>query len=326
MYLGAAHQGGAATIFRPDPAHDDRPDSVELPGLQLDELVRRITAFRDAAAGWVSNDVEGRGFEDHVVGLLQWVGEIVWEPVLRRWPWLHGTRVAVVPIGEVAQLPLFTALFEERPLCAQLDLTVAPSSRSLILAAMADQRDGPVLVAADPSPDHGEIASSLDEVTAVAAAYGVPARVLKAPDADLIADIRSASVVHLACHGLLDTAEPLDSALRLGEPVSVRILLAEDLMPGSLLVLSACDLANIGSAAPAEQLGFPAALLASGARSVVAAHWPVPDNRRTVRFMTEFHRELARVTPPAALGTTVGRAHEAGTSAVLWGAFAHFGA
>jgi len=74
----------------------------------------------------------------------------VWQPLLDRWPDLREWPFVVLPLGEAAQLPLYTALIDDRPACATLDLTIAPSARPLVLAAEHPIASGATLVAADP--------------------------------------------------------------------------------------------------------------------------------------------------------------------------------
>ena len=68
-----------------------------------------------------------------------------------------------------------------------------------------------------------------------------------------------------------------------------------------LIVLSACDLA-ISSTHPGDQLlGFAAALLDMGTRTIIASVMPVPD-APAKRLMSDLHRQLiAGVSPAVAL-------------------------
>jgi len=147
------------------------------------------------------------------------------------------------------------------------------------------------------------------------------------PPAGLVDRIAAAHLVHLASHGVLDAQDPLRSSLLLGQAIPLGTLLEEDLQRGATVVLSACHLAGIGTAQSSEQLGFPAAILAMGAGSVIAALWPVPDSEETVRLMTHLHEELrAPCSPSVALGRAVARAAAEGLRPTVWSSFTHFGA
>ena len=300
------------------------------------------------AAARRAREVTGTALTKHVEQLLAWLGESVWRPVLDHWPDLRRRRLAVVPLGEMAQLPLYTALVDDEPVCAMLDVTVAPSARSLVLAGEHPIATGSAFVAADPATGEDELPYVVDEAHAVAAVHGVPAVIVRdasgppaddrmraTPDTmpqlatvpgDMLRQIRASATVHLACHGLIRPSAPLDSALLLGGSLTVATMLTEDLLPGMTMVLSACDLAGIGKQTPGEQLGFPAVLLAAGARSVVAALWPVPDTSRTVRLMTHLHEERTAAPTARALGSAIARSRDSGAPASLWASFTYFGA
>jgi len=235
-----------------------------------------------------------------------------------------------------------------RPACSVLDLTIAPSARFLVLASEHPAATGPVFVAGDPSSGENLLPCVVAEVKAVAAVHDVEPAIFNEPaepvpedgrlrtassrtpgepaGTELLSRLRGSAVVHLACHGIIAPGAPLRSALLLGGELSLETVLAEDLLPGCTIVLSACDLAGIGTDLPGEQMGFPGVLLAGAARTVVAALWPVPDSHRTVRLMKRFHEELRNTTPDRALGTAIGQAFDSGAPASIWAPFTCFGA
>ncbi|GAB3472516.1 CHAT domain-containing protein [Actinophytocola sediminis] len=350
LYVGGGLTDGVAVLF--DAAAIDDParsiaSSVELPGVDITAVERKISELHAVAAARRAREVTGTALSSHVEDLLGWLGESLWQPVLARWPHLRDRPLAVVPLGELAQLPLYTALIDDEPACAALDLTIAPSARSLVLAGEHPAATGAAFVAADPATGDDELPFVVPEANAVAAVHGVTPviigqpvgqqdedRLRAAPAAmpphesagELLARLRASATIHLACHGVIRPSEPLDSALVLGGSLTLSTMLSEDLLPGTTMVLSACDLAGIGKHTPGEQLGFPAVLLAAGARSVIAALWPVPDANRTVRLMTRLHEELATAPATRALGRAVAGARDAGAPASLWASFTHFGA
>ena len=332
LYVSGGVDPGVATLVDvsvlDDPA---RPvtTSVDLHGVSLPVIGEKAVSLFTATAGRRTGELSGAAFDDHVVDLLNWVGGTIWGPVLATWPHLADQPFTVVPLGECGMLPLYTALVDGRPLCTSVDLTIAPSGRSLVLAAESPPASGEVFVAADPSSGDDELRYVVDEAAAVAEVRHTKPVVVGRQgleETDLVVRIRDSAVVHLACHGVISPVEPLRSSIVLGRPITAGTVLDEDLRRGSLIVLSACDLAGIGTYAPGEQLGFPAVLLAAGARSVVAALWPVPDTRRTVRLMTRFHQEARTSTTTKALAAAIGHAHDSGAAATLWAPFACFGA
>jgi hypothetical protein len=280
-----------------------------------------------------------------VTHLLDSVADTVWQPVLQRWPDLLTTPTALVPIGSAACLPFYTAPVRRddgivMPVCSLMNLTIAPSARSLLLAATWPVPSPEVLVAFDRGERIGQpIRITAKEAQMVADVHGVApldAGALDAPrssggsadepDSRVIARIRVATILHLACHGNLSADQPLDSWLQLGSRMRLRDLLAENLQAGALVVLTACSIGGIGTAQPAEQLGFPAALLAKGARAVLGALWPMRDTTSTARLMHDFHTRLAHEPSPLALGAAIGHAHTRGIRPEIWSPLAHFGA
>lgn len=349
LYLGGSPYDGVAVLF--DAAALDDPSrplatSITLPGLDIMWVQREVAGLRRAAEARRALRTSGTDLTRHVEDVLGRLGDLVWRPVLERWPHLRGTSLAAVPLGELSQLPLYTSMLDERPACSELDLTIAPSARTLVLAGEYPPTPGPVFVAADPATGDDELHHVVAEAEAVAAVHDARPLIVTAPvgpppaeeklrtatDApaerspvELLHRVRDSAVVHLACHGVINHRDPLTSSLVLGGSLTLNTVLAEDLRHGCVVILSACDLAGVGIDTPGEQLGFPAVLLAGGARNVVAALWPVPDSPRTVRLMRRFHEGLASVPPGRALGTAIGHAFDAGVSASLWAPFTCFG-
>ncbi|MFJ2645588.1 CHAT domain-containing protein [Streptomyces sp. NPDC087420] len=359
LYLAPGVRGGTAIRLEAPGSGRRLCESIALPGLGLEAVQARLDTLRASLAAEPPL-VKAR---DRAVREAQAaVTDAVWKPVLDAWPDLMGGRVALVPLGQSALLPLYTAPVDGIPVCGLLDLTVVPSGNALMFAAAwpRPSRIDPLIVA-DPWYHDGAggkpIPFTVPEARAIAAVHGVTPTILRdqntaaadpqgperlrglgrsssgvarptgpAPEG-LAQQMTSANLIHLAGHGSLDAHHPLESTILLGQPLPLSSLLGHDLRRGTTVVLSACHLAGIGIRLPGEQLGFPAALLAMGASSVIAALWAVPDSEQTIRLMSTFHEELRRgVLPSAALGTAVTQAAAAGARPTAWGSFTHFGA
>jgi CHAT domain-containing protein len=155
----------------------------------------------------------------------------------------------------------------------------------------------------------GRLPASADEAR-LAGHFGRNSRWLvgtKASESALKAALADTTfgVLHLATHAIVDDWTPARTALALapdasddgflspGEILSLRI-------PAELVVLSACRTAA-GPVVTGEGVqGLTAPLLAAGARSVVATHWPIRD-QVTLPFVRVLYRSLAA-------GQTVGDA------------------
>lgn len=142
----------------------------------------------------------------------------------------------------------------------------------------------------------------------------------------LIDAISRANTIHLACHGSVSTHDGNSPRLFLQGSLLLEDLVQARLTSGSTMVLSACSVGGNTADAPLEILGFPATLLAIGARNVIASMWPVPDNAHTVRFMNDIHLRLADGLPASkALAQATRDAIAANSPAAVWGGFSAFG-
>lgn len=117
--------------------------------------------------------------------------------------------------------------------------------------------------------------------------------------AGLYAGLPQARWLHVAAHGLLDTEQPMESALVLAAPEDgsgAGLWTALDILRGpaiaaDLVSLSACRLGG-GRALPGEGLlGVRHALRAAGAREVLSSLWDVSDSAGA-ELMVQFHRAL----------------------------------
>lgn len=149
-----------------------------------------------------------------------------------------------------------------------------------------------VRVSVGPGLARGE--AEADAVVAVWGRSGAPADVARSPHAaDLVEALSGAGVVHVAAHGTHQPQSPLFSSLALhGGPV-----FAHELQPTGVaadhVVLSACDVGTSSFRPGDEELGLAASMLSLGARSVVAAVAPVPDDV-AADVMTRHHESLSR--------------------------------
>jgi CHAT domain-containing protein len=115
-----------------------------------------------------------------------------------------------------------------------------------------------------------------------------------------------AALAHLACHGHFRADSPLFSSLELADGRLNVYELQQLAHAPEVVVLSACDLALSALHPGDELLGFAAALLGMGTKTIVASVVPVPDAAAR-RLMLSVHRELLARAPPA---TALARAQE----------------
>ncbi len=199
--------------------------------------------------------------------------------------------MVLVPTGALHGIP-WSAL----PSMRGRPLVIAPSAATwLSLQRRSRRRRVKVVSVAGPRLRHARA-----EAAAVGALYG-SATILDRQEATAAAVTRAlsgATVAHLACHGHFRSDSPLFSSLQLADgPLNVYELQRLSRAP-ELIVLSACDLA-VSDARPGDELlGFAAALIGMGSRTVIASVVPVPD-AATKRLMAAFHRQLVTGRSPA---------------------------
>jgi hypothetical protein len=217
----------------------------------------------------------------------QTLDELLIAPLATR---LGDRELVLAPTGALHALPwaLLPSL-RGRP------LTIAPSAAIWLMRQSPPRRRRKVVLAAGPHLRHARA-----ELNAVAELYP-EAIMLQGRAADVgsvLRAINGASIAHLACHGRMRSDSPLFSSLELADgPLNVYEL-QHLRRPPELVVLSSCDLATSATHPGDELLGFAAALLNMGTRTVIASTVPVPD-AAAKRLMRALHEQLAARQPPA---------------------------
>ncbi|MFD2026561.1 CHAT domain-containing protein [Promicromonospora aerolata] len=106
-------------------------------------------------------------------------------------------------------------------------------------------------------------------------------------------------IVHLATHGRHDADNPLFASVDLADGPLFAHELDGSRLPGSVVILSACEVGGSSQVVGGEVLGLTAVLLRLGARAVVAAVAPLSD-AVAARVMPRFHAHLRATDDPEA--------------------------
>ena len=218
-----------------------------------------------------------------------------------------GERLIAPLEGSLAERPLVivpTGALHATPwaMLPQLrgrGLVVAPSAATWS-ALQARRPTGPskVVLVAGPRLRHAR-----GELSAVAGLYSRPVTLTggRATVAAVMEALDGATVAHLACHGHFRSDSPLFSSLELADGPLNAYELQRLRRPPQLIVLSACDLGTSDAHPGDELLGFAAALIEMGTRTILASVVPVPD-AGAKRLMISLHGHLtAGVLPSVAL-------------------------
>lgn len=218
---------------------------------------------------------------------------------------IDGRALVIVPTGVLNGLP-----WSVLPACRGRSVTVAPSATVWLRAAMSSSapqpHDQPVLAAGPRLP------AAPTEIKAIAGhVHGAEVLIGEAATVDAVATaMDGASLAHVAAHGSFRADNPLFSALELADgPLTVYDL--ERLrIPPARVVLSACD-SGMSAVRPGDELmGFTAALLGLGTRTLIAPVVPVPTDI-TTGLMVDLHRRLGEGASPAVALAAAQEAHAA---------------
>jgi hypothetical protein len=301
VYFAAAEPGGLALVVR-------GADVVHIPLEQLtaDSLRMRVTAHLDKYGNYrVDRNTHHEDWYRSLDEITAWLWGAAVGPVL---PHLGPTSEAVfVPGGLLGLLPLHAAWTEDptqptgrRYALDSLAISYTPNARSLQVAQEAAAGLAPIrlLAVAEPRPvPASELPSAPYEAMTVLSGFGRESTVLRGGEATRLrfrSESSRATVLHLACHGYADLADPLDSGLLMaGGPVTLRDLLDDYRLQVRLAVLSACETALPGTELPDEVVALPTGLLQAGVTGIVASQWSVPD-RASAMLMAEFYRRWSR--------------------------------
>ncbi|WP_410605104.1 CHAT domain-containing protein [Amycolatopsis sp. lyj-90] len=255
------------------------------------EAVMRLQSDLNAVCGRRLPSALERVIRSSVRRQIGVLAEELLVPLLTR---LGDADVVVVPTGVLSIVPWgLLEPFRGRP------VTVTPSPSAWLALCTVPTREtadhAAMLTVAGPGLEH-----ATNEADRVAEVYP-RAEVLAGNDATIEATSKALAEydsVHLAAHGHHEQENVLFSRLDLADgPLMAYDVQLLESVPEHV-VLSACDIGQAVVRPGDEILGFTAALLYSGSRTVISSVARV-DDRAVVQVMESYHRALARGTVPA---------------------------
>lgn len=286
---------------------------------------------------------------------LRQLHKILIEPITNLLPKNPDDRVIFIPHQELFLVP-FAALQDENHdyLIEKHTILTAPSVQSLSYTRQHRQRiqepnqeKSVALIVGNPELPESELIEKLErlpgaeeEAIEIAALLNTNNLLLgnNATETEVVQRMRSANIVHLATHGILDTEdyEPIpglivlapsenqedDGLLRASEIVE---LTSNNPLNTELMVLSACK-TGLGQIMGEGVYGLSYSLITAGVPSLVVSLWQVND-QATKEFMLEFYLQLqetgdkAQALRQAMLKAQEGRYSDPG----FWAAFTLIG-
>jgi len=223
--------------------------------------------------------------------------------------------LAVIPDQSLYEVP-FAALFAKNTNSSPVSVVLAPSVEDIYRRASSNRLIEPqsrIVIFSEQTPaklgvQHAPLLGATTEVAAIRKLYGTDSvYVANGPEVSrqgfLGFDFSKFDVVHIVGHGIADVGDNRMSRILLGPINDINsAVLANDVarlnFESKLVVLSGCKTAIGTETSNSKSLGLAYQFLTSGAASVVASYWNVPD-AATAYFVEEFYRQLA------VLGTTV---------------------
>jgi hypothetical protein len=250
-----------------------------------------------------------------------------------------GCTVRVIPVGAVAWLPISAALatWDE----STYPVTIASSARALrLLESQARRINGPgVLTITSPSlvvdgVEWPKLSGAEADGHHLASAYGAEWLHDQAATRTALSSALNRpdgwQAVHIAAHGELDRTSSDASRFYIategsseGDPFHLSEIASQS-FTARLVFLASCWLGQGDTHLPDEAIGFPAALLKSGALSVIAPLWPVNDWGAN-RFVILFYDLWLRHAHPAAEALAIATRTMAAQGGSDWAAFAYYG-
>lgn len=221
---------------------------------------------------------------------------------------LLAPQVVVVPLRALASVP-----WNVLPSLRGREVVVARSVTRWVRSTEASPEPPTLAVAVGPGLSH-----ALEEGRRIREVWGTGEGGGLSSAADAVHALASATLVHLAAHGVHSTANPMFSTLRMADgPLFLHELPSP--LRAEHVVLSACDVGQAHVRHGEEALGMSAGLLSLGAHSVLASVAPV-DDEETGTAMVGYHRHLSTgASAAAALAATIAE-HPVASSFAVYGA------
>lgn len=307
-------------VIRPDGTGGFKRVALEAAGKPLTELIADARASIGASGRGSARGPAPQGVAPAATrfAALQTLDRLLIEPIRQMLPSDPDSRVMLLPQDLLYTVP-FAALQDRsgRFLAERHTVFFNPSFAALRLESQllgqSARRARGVLVVGNPTmpslaagpgqrleplPD---LPQALNEANDIAALFG--ARALSGGAATkpaVLERMRSARIVHLATHGLMDNdrdrAQYFNSLAFAPVRGDAGFLQAREIgalqLGAELVVLSACDTAD-GKPTGDGVLGFASAFLAAGVPSTLVAQWSIPD-APTAALMRTFYGELLR--------------------------------
>lgn len=157
-----------------------------------------------------------------------------------------------------------------------------------------------LLTVAQPStPGLNPLPGTVNEVEAIQALQSPTGQlhIIRLDDreatvAAVLRHMKECNWIHLACHGVQDTANPMESAFHfIDNPLTLKEIMKQSFTHTELAFLSACQTAKGDKELPEEAIHLAAGMLMAGYGSIVATMWSIRDDDAPV-IVEKFYKYI----------------------------------
>ena len=207
-----------------------------------------------------------------------------------------ASLVYFIPHGYLHTLPLHALTVDGEPFIYHHAVAYAPSAGVLLRTLEAKKEPAGELKALvlgyTPAHDERERALFLGEAQGVADRFGTDALIDEQANREVLrARAPTAALVHLSCHGLFDSLDPLNSGVLLADGKFTARDWMELSLQADLITLSACESGLTRTGRGDEIAGLSRALLYAGASTALLTLWQV-DATTTLEWVQDFYTRL----------------------------------
>jgi CHAT domain-containing protein/tetratricopeptide (TPR) repeat protein len=316
-YLVTIHAGSVVLVVSTSTDNELQFEVLWAHGLTTTELAQVLPSV-------VGNRQPRSGtMETKEVSGLEGLGNELARPLAAHLAMKGASAVLLIPCGLLGALPIHAAPYRKpngssMHLIEQVVVHFAPSARAFSAAARALARAGgrplSYLGVGNPATMRARrLPCAEAEVKEAVAALPSDAAsdLLLGPDAtrqNVLRRLPGPVLLHLACHGLADSDDPMSSRLLLAgdDVLTARDLTTAPVIGGAatllgdvrLVVATACQSAVVDTVrVPDEVVGLPTSFLLAGACAVIGTLWSV-DDRSTSILVTKFWELLFQSGSP----------------------------
>jgi CHAT domain-containing protein/tetratricopeptide (TPR) repeat protein len=205
-------------------------------------------------------------------------------------------KLVIVPHRFLHQLPFHALHDGHHYLVERCAISYAPSATVFTLSQQRTPRQtGLALAVAAPDAQIPAAAVEAQQVAQRLDRQCLEVRLLLNEQATLAAVTALApqcSRLHLACHGLFRSDNPMFSAIKLHDAWLTATDVAQLNLTGALVTLSACESGRSQVLGGGESIGLVYAFLSAGAATLLVSQWLVQDEV-TARLMDHCYSQLA---------------------------------